>query len=1498
VSLKQTARFLSRSPSLQRNVRSVRVHGVGAARFLLLLTVWLFLFFCSSRVSAAINSWNVASGDWSGTSPCPWTLGREPTSSDYACVQNGGTATINQSGENCNILYLGGTNTGTVLMNGGSLTESTDSYVGYNNTGTFTQNYGTNAINHYLYIGYNSGTSGTYNLNNTAQLSASREYIGYSGAGSFVQTGGTNTISDSLYLGFSSSAADNYTLSGTGQLIAGSEFIYSCSGTGFTQTGGTNTTSNLYIGASVTSKYNLSGSGELISEYEYIGCNGSAAFTQSAGTNTTRCAQIGTGGTYTLSGGVLNVNGGLEVRGKWDLSNSSATINLTSGIINLAGTILATANNATLNITDTQSLLVVPAGHDPSEYFAHINNAGSLVHQAGTPLDIAPGTTIHGTGVIDDHLNCQGTFSARMGYFIDLKGGATVTDAGSVSLGYGAMYVNDATSSISGGSFNAGNLFVGATDAGSGTFSHTGGTNTTSNLYLGYNYGASGTYNLSGSSQLTSESEYIGYSQTGSGTFGHTEGTNSATNLYIGYNTGASGTYNLSGSGQLTAGSEYIGHTGTGTRTFAHTSGTNSATNLYIGYNSGASGTYNLSGSGQLTAGSEYIGYTGTGTRTFGHTGGTNSATNLYVGYNSGASGTYNLSGSGQLTAGSEYIGFNGTGTLAQTGGSNSFTYAKIGSAGTYTLSSGTLNINGGFDNSGTWNLASSTAVVNLNSAIVSISGAVPATGQNATLNIDSHSLLIVPNGDSASAYFATIVNNGLIHEEGTTLDIPAAYSISGILGWTYDHVNCAGSLAATPGFGITLYSGLTITDAGSVNLRTGTLYVSDTISGMSGGSLYADYQYVSSPGTFTHSGGTNSTMCLYLRRGGVGSGDNYILSGTGQLIAGTEYIGYTGSGTRTFTQTGGTNTVTSNLYLGYNSGTSGTYNLNGGTLVLKSISIGSGSATFNFGGGTLQASGDFTLTIPMTLTGTNGNANIDTAGHSVTLSGVLSGAGGLNKLGSGILTLTSSTNFSKNIQVLGGEMDVSYEMNGDRTIAVTGSGSTLSMTNSGSLRVGSNASGSLTIQNGGTVNVISGGDTSVGSESASQGHVTITGAGSLLNASSTVVVGQGGSGELTVADSGHAVTTASLYAGMSGSSSGQISVTGNGSKLEAGGLYLGMYGTSTATLQITNGALATIAGDSVLGETAHAEVTVDGAGSTLNIGNLTAGNYSPSFGSLTVSGGAKANASGMATIGNTNSANGHVTVTGADSELSVRFDFLIGRSGSGLLTIADNGTVHSGNLQIGTQPGSAGTLDLDGGILDNRGGTISIGSGGTFHALSGTIEKLGRIQDADNPSTTLPLVKTGTGTLSLVDCASFSGNIQVLGGRLEIAGGIDPSGTSLIDVQSGTAALLTVAINKPDLDISTAALTTFEIVNGSHTVGAITGSGTSQLDANASLTATSISQGTITLAPGATLTIAAIPGGPTAASSIVPVPEPSVLAILSCALIMGLSVRMKRRTG
>ena len=74
-----------------------------------LLTITLLLAY-PALTKATDNYWNVASGDWSDTNPSPWSLGTVPTSTDNAYIQNGSTAKITQTGEECDYLFLGTSN--------------------------------------------------------------------------------------------------------------------------------------------------------------------------------------------------------------------------------------------------------------------------------------------------------------------------------------------------------------------------------------------------------------------------------------------------------------------------------------------------------------------------------------------------------------------------------------------------------------------------------------------------------------------------------------------------------------------------------------------------------------------------------------------------------------------------------------------------------------------------------------------------------------------------------------------------------------------------------------------------------------------------------------------------------------------------------------------------------------------------------------------------------------------------------------------------------------------------------------------------------------------------------------------------------------------------------------------------------------------------------------------------------------------------------------------
>src|SRR5208337_3517416 len=144
------------------------------------------------------------------------------------------------------------------------------------------------------------------------------------------------------------------------------------------------------------------------------------------------------------------------------------------------------------------------------------------------------------------------------------------------------------------------------------------------------------------------------------------------------------------------------------------------------------------------------------------------------------------------------------------------------------------------------------------------------------------------------------------------------------------------------------LYLGYNATDSGTYNLSTGSLAVT--------GNEYVGY---SGTGVFSQSGGSNAvTHDLVVGYAGPGTGTYDLSAGT--LGPANEYIGgYTGSGGHgagTFTQSDTTtNTVSNNLFLGYNATDSGTYNLSAGSLAVTGNEyVGySGTGTFSQGGGT-----------------------------------------------------------------------------------------------------------------------------------------------------------------------------------------------------------------------------------------------------------------------------------------------------------------------------------------------------------------------------------------------------------------------------------------------------------------------------------------------------------------------------------------------------------------
>jgi T5SS/PEP-CTERM-associated repeat protein len=293
-------------------------------------------------------------------------------------IGNQGTGAFKQTGGVNNVygdLYLGlhGGSGAYELSGTGQLLVSGLEYVGFNSPVAFTQTGGTNVANALLIGEFGtyelSGTGslqvsslnvsnifkqggqtsaqirndlniesyiqGSYELSNTASLSAFDEYIGkYSGTGTFRQTGGTHTVSNNLYLGYYNGGdfrgTGIYELSGGNLTIvpeynnsAGNLYVgYSGTGT-FRHSAGDNTIGNtLYLGYNTggIGSYELSGAATLSSVNQYIGRDGIGRFIQTGGTNTVT--------------NTLRITSGYEENGNssYELSGTSLLLTANSAI--------------------------------------------------------------------------------------------------------------------------------------------------------------------------------------------------------------------------------------------------------------------------------------------------------------------------------------------------------------------------------------------------------------------------------------------------------------------------------------------------------------------------------------------------------------------------------------------------------------------------------------------------------------------------------------------------------------------------------------------------------------------------------------------------------------------------------------------------------------------------------------------------------------------------------------------------------------------------------------------------------------------------------------------------------------------------------------------------------------------------------------------------------------------------------------------------------------
>lgn len=372
---------------------------------------------------------------------------------------------------------------------------------------------------------------------------------------------------------------------------------------------------------------------------------------QSSGTLQVQSGSVAINGHYILSGGELSVYGN-TVQDDFDANNTgtltvgrsptsnAAKFDLQDGTLRTSRTIVGyQGDNAIFN---------QQGGEHNVTYQLNVGYNDVLVNYQ---------TVLRGTGTYNlsggtlnaPTINVQGS-SANYGYSAFNQSGGTVN--GSVNLNYGVY-------TMTGGRLNGGVSASAGGDGRSYFYQHAGDVN-------GYsvNLGQNGHYIMGTDAiSLTTDTTVVGSSWIGDSSFVQSGGIHTTSILQLATDSNKSKQSNAAYTlnvGILKAGDIVVGRYGVGS--FTQNSGSVAVTNnLLLGY-AGA------------------VPYFGTPSSV----------------------GNYLLK-SGTLIAGSETVGQYGVGAFTQSGGTNTTGALAIGQFGSYTLTAGTLTVNGALTNDGTF---------------------------------------------------------------------------------------------------------------------------------------------------------------------------------------------------------------------------------------------------------------------------------------------------------------------------------------------------------------------------------------------------------------------------------------------------------------------------------------------------------------------------------------------------------------------------------------------------------------------------------------------------------------------------------------------------------------------------------------------------------------------------------------------------------------------------
>jgi len=688
----------------------------------------------------------------------------------------------------------------------------------------------------------------------------------------------------------------------------------------------------------------------------------------------------------------------------------------------------------------------------------------------------------------------------------------------------------------------------------------------------------------------------------------------------------------------------------------------------------------------------------------------------------------------------------------------------------------------------------------------------------NQTINLPANGNISLGGNISAPAYNLTKTGAGTLTLGGA--DSFVSYSVNGgtnILTGSTMVSGAGGRVYVGDGVAVPGGQGTLMLQSGANFTFTGT-YGDYLVIGRDGGSG----KVIQNGGTFDFNPSDSHNLLLVAAGGAAhGYGEYDISGGVLDLHGNTLGAGWGDGGAVTgiVNQVGGAINNVFKLDVGVVKASGlGIYNLSGGSIAIDfgGITSDSGSYQINLGGGTISAISSWISTLNMTLTGSNGPVTFDTAGNTIALSGTLSGAGGFNVTGGGIVELSGINTYVGDTTVSAGVLQLdatgstvgafrvvdggSFNLNytGDYVVPAL-------YTNGVPVAIGTYNSGNLPgfISGSGNIQVV--GVISLGIWDGGGADNNWSTAGNWDNNAVPIFPHDlyfGGSTRLNNNNDLSGITVASLTfsndagAFMIGGNditlSGAIGFSGNPAAPITQTVNLNMAWNASKTIDTPANGNLSLGGNIT---TSPNDLAKTGAG-TLTLGGVDSfAGYAVNDGTNIITGNITANGTGGSrfVLANANIAYNGTLVIQPGATLNVIGNWtdagVIGRD-AGKGTVTQNGGTF--NFNMGNQPwlfvgaagfpGTVATYNMNGGILDMNGKQLGLALAVNNVTVTGVVNQASGV-----------ITNVGQLYLGVVGGQQGYGNYNLTGGSLYIgAGGItSDSGIYLLNLGGGTVGAL-----------------------------------------------------------------------------------------------------------